>query len=136
MKLELVRRWFSDACTIGQLSVDGQFECFILEDRFRLPWEPKIYGRTCIPCGTFPVVISHSPRFGVEMPLLLDVPGFHGVRIHPGNSPHDTEGCLLPGSVRDVERVLESREAYAELFKKLKTVSPELIQITITAVFS
>ena len=134
MKLDLKRQWFTKATTIGELFVDGVFECYVLEDRFRLPWEAKVPRETCIPCGTFPVIINESPRFGVEMPLLLSVPGFTGVRIHPGNGPADTEGCLLPGLEVDADRVLQSREAYQALFQKLgANTSP--ITITITALF-
>ena len=135
MRLNLVRRWFTEASTVGELYVDGVRTCFVLEDSFRLPWEAKVPARTCIPCGTFPVVVTHSPRFGIEMPLLLDVPGFSGVRIHPGNTPADTEGCLLPGLERDADRVLQSREAYAWLFAKLQAET-EPISITITALFT
>jgi hypothetical protein len=135
MRLELQRKWFTEQSTIGELYIEGVRQCFVLEDRFRLPWDAKVYGRTCIPCGTFPVAITHSPRFGIEMPLLLNVPGFSGVRIHTGNSPADTEGCLLPGLERDADRVLQSREAYASLFEKLSR-STEQISITITALFT
>lgn len=136
MKLELVRRWFTEASTIGELTVDGKHQCYVLEDRFRLPWEEKVPARTCIPCGTYRVVITPSPRFGVEMPLLLDVRGFSGVRIHPGNTPADTEGCLLPGLEVDADRVLQSREAYARLFSKFEARASEKHAITITALFT
>lgn len=136
MKLELRRKWFTKASTIGELYVDGSLECFVLEDRFRLPWEAKVPRETCIPCGTFPVVVTHSPRFGIEMPLLLDVPGFMGVRIHPGNVPADTEGCLLPGLEVDADRVLQSREAYQRLFSKFTARAAEKHTITITALFT
>lgn len=138
MKLELVRRRFTAASTIGDLSVDGAFECYVLEDRFRLPWEDKVPTRTCIPCGTYRVVITPSPRFGVEMPLLLDVRGFSGVRIHPGNTPSDTEGCLLPGLERHEDRVLASREAYVALYARLAAAlaAEEPVTITITALFT
>lgn len=138
MRLELVRRWFTEASTIGELSVDGKHQCYILEDRFRLPWEGKVPARTCIPCGTYRVVITPSPRFGVEMPLLLDVRGFSGVRIHPGNTPSDTEGCLLPGLERHEDRVLASREAYIALYATLAAAlaREEPVTITITALFT
>lgn len=137
MRLELQRKWFTESSTIGQLyGPRAEFLCYVLEDRFRLPWESKVPRRTCIPCGTYGVVITHSPRFGVEMPLLLDVPGFSGVRIHPGNVAGDTEGCLLPGLERDADRVLQSREAYTRLFQLLDASKGEQHSIIITALFT
>lgn len=130
MDLELKRKWFTPESTIGELFVNGVFECFILEDRYR-PGEPKVYGKTAIPSGRYEVKITPSPRFKRDLPLLLNVPGFEGVRIHPGNVPADTEGCLLPGKVRDTDRVLESRAAFEALFTKLKSASGP-ITLTIT----
>lgn len=120
MKLELKRRWLTEASTVGELYVDGERECFVLEDRYRPPPEAKVYGATAIPCGRYEVRITHSPRFGRDLPLLIGVPGFEGVRIHPGNSAADTEGCLLPGRIRHGESVKESRLAFVELFAKLQ----------------
>lgn len=132
MKLELKRRWLTEASTVGELYVDGRRECFILEDRYRPPPEPKVPGATCIPCGTYEVRVTYSPRFGKDMPLLLDVPGFMGVRIHPGNSAADTEGCLLPGIVRHGEAVRESRIAYIHLLSLLMgEPGPHHITITV-----
>jgi hypothetical protein len=119
MQLELKRKWFTPNSTIGELFVDGVFECFVLEDCYR-PNEPKVPGKTAIPTGRYEVRITPSPRFKRDLPLLLGVPGFEGVRIHPGNTPADTEGCLLPGRVRGDDRVLESRAAFDALFEKLK----------------
>jgi len=120
LNLDLVRRWLTDMSTIGELYVDGVRECFILEDRYRPPGEAKVHGATCIPCGTYPVRITHSPKFGVDLPLVCDVPGFQGVRIHPGNYPADTEGCLLPGRDRLPDAVQGSRLAFVDLFAKLQ----------------
>lgn len=71
----------------------------------------KIHGRTAIPVGTFGAIVTHSPRFGVTLPILLGVPGFDGVRIHAGNTAEDTEGCLLVGLREGFDRVDESRAA-------------------------
>ena len=137
MNLLLHRRWLTEKSTIGELSIDGAFECFVLEDRYRLPSEPKVYGETAIPNGRYEVRITNSPRFSamaghpVDLPLLIGVPGYEGVRIHPGNVPADTEGCLLPGRVRGVDRVEESRLAFDALFAKLKAASgPVFLTIT------
>lgn len=132
MKLELKRRWLTKASTVGELYVDGRRECFVLEDSYRPPPEPKVLGVTAIPCGTYEVRVTYSPRFGVDMPLLLDVPGFMGVRIHPGNTAADTEGCLLPGVVRHGEAVRESRIAYVHLLSLLMGApGPHHITITV-----
>lgn len=108
----------SDKTTIGHLYVDGIFECYTLEDIER---KEKVYGKTAIPTGTYKVTINWSPRFKRPMPLLLQVPGFEGVRIHPGNTEVDTEGCILVGRKAEKDRILESRLAFDALFKKLET---------------
>jgi hypothetical protein len=120
MLLDLERRWLTAKSTIGQLCVEGALECFVLEDFYREPGRPKVTGKTCIPCGRYPVSIVRSPRFGIDMPRLLHVPGFEGVLIHPGNTPDDTEGCLLPGRTRGIDVVNDSRLAYGPLFRKLQ----------------
>lgn len=119
MELLLKRDTFTDKSSIGKLYVDGLYCCETLEDRTR-PEGEKVHGETAIPLGRYSVAITHSPRFGIDMPLLLNVPGFEGVRIHPGNRPADTEGCILVGTSRAEDMILESRDAYAELFKKLQ----------------
>lgn len=119
-ELELKRKVLTQRSSIGELFVNGLSFCFTLEDKTRGPNETKVFGETAIPLGRYEVVINHSPRFGIDMPLLLDVPGFQGVRIHPGNKPEDTEGCILVGYQMGVDCVLESRDAYADLFPKLQ----------------
>ena len=117
MKLTLVREPSANERTFGVLFVDGVFECHTLEDVVRAE---KVAGVTAIPPGLYRVVVSWSPRFQKRLPLLENVPGFSGVRIHAGNSARDTEGCILPGLVRDGDRVLQSRTAFMRLFEKLE----------------
>lgn len=130
MELTLKRKWLTETSTVGELFVDGVFECFILEDRVR-QHEAKVAGQTAIPFGKYGVAITHSPRFQRDLPLLLEVPGYQGVRIHPGNVAADTEGCLLPGRKRGPDRVEESRLAFDALFEKLRA-SKTPITITVT----
>lgn len=134
MELELKRKVLTQRSSTGELFINGLSICFTLEDKTRGPKETKVFGETAIPLGRYEVVINRSPRFGIDMPLLLDVPGFQGVRIHPGNKPEDTEGCILVGYMLDVDQVLESRDAYADLFPKLQAAINfgQRIFITIT----
>lgn len=120
MRLLLERKWLTEKTTIGSLYVNGQFECYVLEDRYRPPPEPKVFGQTAIPCGEYVVKTAPSPRFKRDLPLVLNVPGFEGIRIHAGNKAEDTEGCLLPGLRRGVDEVRESKLAFDSLFEKLR----------------
>jgi hypothetical protein len=119
MKLKLSRVQFDTACTIGRLTVDGTPECWTLEDFVRPVGAPKVFGQTAIPVGTYGVIVTHSPHFGRELPLLVNVPGFDGVRIHPGNTAADTEGCILVGMDKMVDSLGRSRIAFDALFPKI-----------------
>ena len=138
MQLKLERVQLDSDVTLGALYVDQRFECWVCEDAVReLPGVPvaqwKIKGQTAIPFGMYDIDITLSARFGVDLPLLLGVPGFDGIRIHPGNTAVDTDGCLLPGKDRLAKSVGRSRDAFNTLFGKLRAakVSSERIVIHI-----
>lgn len=122
MKLLLQRQIFSDKSSVGTLYVNGLKECHTLEDRDRHLEEggEKVYGETAIPRNTYKVVITYSNRFKQPMPLLVDVPQFEGIRIHPGNTDQNTEGCILVGVGIGQDILYNSRQAYEKLFNKLE----------------
>lgn len=118
MKIEVHRKYRKDGYTIGLLYINGKFLCNTLEDTDRgltsiMSKEQiaavKIKGKTAIPTGTYPVIMSYSPRFGKQMPLLCGVKGFEGIRIHSGNTAKDTEGCILCGKNTEVGKVTNSK---------------------------
>lgn len=133
MILQLIRKWFSEDSTIGELLVDGIHECFTLEDRVRPG--PKVPGATAITEGTYRVIITPSARFKRDLPLLQGVPEFSGVRIHSGNTSANTEGCILVGQTRGKDWIGQSRDAFAALFTKMQTALAmgEIITITIAS---
>lgn len=120
MDLHLIRKIYTKKSTIGELSVDGKFQCYILEDIVRPADAEKVYGKTAIPAGTYQIQITMSNRFQRFLPLLIGVPGFEGIRIHPGNTDGDTDGCLLPGKTQGKDFVGSSVIAFEELFAKMK----------------
>ena len=110
MKLRLERLWKKPAYTVGRLFVNGKFFCNTLEDTVRdLSNEKKVYGKTAIPYGEYKVVYNWSPKFGRNLPRLLNVPAFEGILIHPGNTADDSAGCILVGRNTEVGRLTESR---------------------------
>lgn len=125
MKITVKRIHKTSTSTIGELYIDGVFECYTLEDIER---EVKIKSETAIPKGTYKVIINQSNRFKRLLPLLLNVPNFEGVRIHSGNTNHDTEGCILVGQTRSKNFIGQSRKAFDKLFKKMQAAK----NITIT----
>jgi Family of unknown function (DUF5675) len=118
MQLVLERLQLDPDVTIGALSIDGTFEAWTCEDTVRAPGV-KVPGQTAIPPGTYGVTITRSPRFQRVLPLLANVPNFEGVRIHPGNTAADTEGCILVGADRLGKSVGRSRLAFDALLPKL-----------------
>lgn len=135
MNLLLTRFKATDNSTIGTLAVDGVFECYTLEDALRWPGQ-KIPDRTAIDPGVYNVVVDFSDRFQREMPHVMDVPNFTGIRIHPGNTDADTSGCVLVGKEYGEDRVNESRAAFDPLFGKIRgaLAKGESVTLTITEV--
>jgi hypothetical protein len=118
MKLTLTRTDFTKDSTLGLLYVDETAFCYTCEDVVRTG--PKVFGQTAIPASTYQVVITFSPHFQRDLPLLLNVPGFDGVRIHPGNTSADTEGCILVGMDKLADSIGRSRIAFDALFPKIQ----------------
>lgn len=114
MELILTRVCKNKDYTEGRIEIDGTPFCDTLEPTWRdVGWGHrgrKVEGRTAIPEGRYPVVITRSPRFGEWLPLLLHVPLFEGIRIHAATrctTPQDASSwdaagnpacCLIPVS--------------------------------------
>lgn len=115
--------------TLGKLYINKEFFCSTIEDKYRdLSKEKKVYGETCIPFGTYKVIINMSPKYGRLMPRLLDVPHFDGILIHSGNTEQDSAGCLLVGK-RSGQKVINSRDTFNRLFARLEKYSNIKIEI-------
>lgn len=124
-----------DYC-IGRLYVDGKYFCDTLEDRDRglgaeMPLKEilriKVKHQTAIPKGKYRVRLDiQSPKYAAKvtlwrynkgyMPRLMDVPGYEGVLIHPGNTKGDTSGCILVGKNTVVGRLTDSTATWKQLY--------------------
>lgn len=141
MEIVVTRDTRSIKTTTGKLYINGEFECYTLEDVDRglkqnMPIDEikkrKLYGDTCIPEGRYEVIITYSPLFKKAMPLLLNVPGYEAIRIHPGNTDKDTLGCILLGSERSKDFVANSRIAFDKFYKKFEAAITKGDKVFIT----
>jgi len=141
MEIKVKRYIFTDKSTISDILIDGHYFSKVLEDTDRgLTSEMsldeikkiKIHSQTAIPKGRYEIVLSYSNKFKALLPEIVNVPGYSGVRIHPGNYPADTEGCLLPGNWFYQDTVINSRATFNLLFSIIKArIAKEKIYITI-----
>lgn len=119
MEIRVDRKYKKTDYTIGKMYVDGVYFCDTLEDTVR---DSKIAGITAIPSGVYRVELTYSPKFKRDLPLICDVPHFTGIRIHRGNTPEDTSGCILVGENKERGRLVNSTRHELELVKKIKEV--------------
>ena len=141
MELRLERKYRSSKYCIDKLYINGKYFSDALEDTDRgltdtMSLEEikkiKIKGNTCIPYGTYNITITYSPRFKKNLPLLNNVKGFDGIRIHSGNKPQDTEGCLLPGFNKVKGQVIDSRVTTDKLIAQIQQALNKGEKVTIT----
>jgi len=140
MKITIVRPEIQDLdYTISKLYINNEHFCDVMEDRDRNLFSNdlktikalKVKHKTAIPYGVYEVVLSYSERFKKFLPLLTNVPGFLGIRIHAGNTEVDSSGCLLPG-ISDGRSVKKSIATTSKLIKVIEsTLKKEKVFIEI-----
>ena len=139
MELLLERKYPKSNYTISNLYVNGKFYCNVIEDAVRDfnkngtfdCGEFKISGHTAIPYGEYEIKVTYSPKFKRELPLLLNVKHFEGIRIHRGNTEKDSSGCLIPGENKKKGMVINSTKYELELTKMIKECNNKREKVTI-----
>ena len=127
--LTLKRTNNTDVFTEGSLFINGEYLCDTLElynsgtsckDSASKIKQLKKEKKICIPYGTYQITVNHSPRFKRMLPLLLNVPGFSGIRIHAGNTVKDSEGCILVGIKTKDGYITKSKDTLEKLMDVIK----------------
>ena len=140
MEIQLIRKYRKTNYTIGQLFINGQYFSDTLEDTDRGLKESmsleeirriKVFGSTCIPYGTYKVTITYSPKFKKNLPLINNVKGFEGIRIHSGNTNYDTQGCVLLGFNKVKGKVINSKDTVDKFINLVQKAIDIGEQITI-----
>ena len=113
--------------TLDRIYIDGNFECFGLEDE---PREIKVHGETRIPADTYEIKLrteggfherysKRFPDFHVGMLHVNNVPGFKYILIHILNTEKETDGCLGVGKGINGWRLVNSTDAYKDLYRQV-----------------
>lgn len=129
MEITVKRKFKGNNYTIGSLYIDDKYFCDTLEDIDRGLTDNmtdsyistvKVADQTAIPTGSYKVTITYSNRFQKLLPLINNVKGFSGIRIHSGNTKEDTSGCILVGFNTKKGKVVNSRVTFNKLFNILQ----------------
>lgn len=142
MELRVERLWPKENYTVGRLYVNNEFFSNTLEDKIIDKdksgvfdnGEKKVYGESAIPYGKYKVIYNWSPKFGRNLPRLLDVPHFEGILIHSGNTAKDSAGCILVGKNTSKGMLSESRYTSDKLNEIIDVAQKRGEEITIEIV--
>jgi hypothetical protein len=142
MELRVERLWPRENYTVGRLYVNNEFFSNTLEDKIIDKnkngifdnGEKKVYGESAIPYGKYKVIYNWSPKFGRNLPRLLDVPHFEGILIHSGNTARDSVGCILVGKNTSKGMLSESRYTSDKLNEIIDAAQKRGEEITIEIV--
>lgn len=132
--VSLHRKTSNSICTRGELTLyTSKFQTL----------EPS---KPIIPCGAYLLRPTYSPSFsskypyssvlGSKVPEVIGVYGHSGVRIHVGNYPSDTKGCILLGLTGTDSQVNNSSIAYknfCSIMSKLMTDNPNVFFVLIVS---
>lgn len=128
---KLHRIFHTDTYTIGKIFENGIYITDCIEDVER---DIKIQDKTAIPKGKYKVIVNQSNRFKRLLPLLIDVPGFEGIRIHNGKDETSSSGCIIVGKNTIKGQVTESREWMNKITDKMLEAQRKGIKITLEIV--
>lgn len=140
MELILERKIHNATSTEGNLYINGKWFCNTIEDIVRAKpgeWkkELKVYGKTAIPYGTYPVLVTWSNRFKRMLTGVFNVPDFEGIRIHNGTSELSSSGCIIVSYKDDDKnkRLINDKAAMDDLCR-LITIAQKKEKITLKIV--
>ena len=132
MELKVYRFSSQSQTTLGALHINGEFECYTLEDQHQ---DMKVRGETRIPKGKYKIALRTVGGFHAKyskkfpdmhkgMLQVMNVPNFEYILIHIGNDEDDTMGCLLVGlhcnnNKIDKGQISSSTTAYKTMYTKV-----------------
>jgi hypothetical protein len=137
MNIHLERKIHNAQSTEGNLYINDKWFCHTIEDVVRAKageWkkEVKVYGKTAIPYGTYPVLVTWSNRFKRMLTGVFNVPNFEGIRIHNGSTELSSAGCIIVSYTAFKGSLKNDKKAMNDLCKIVaEAQKKEKVSITI-----
>lgn len=136
MNITIYRYQDTGAATMGLMFIDGRFFCHILEN----PWMQNQRNLSCIPAGEYVLGLRKEggfhrkysekfPDLHQGMIEVKDVPERDFILFHIGNSPNDTDGCILVGASSKKNFIGASTKTYERWYDRVIRYMQEGIDV-------
>ena len=116
MYIKLIRNEPRGNAITGRLVIDGRWYCDTLE---RVDYQ--------IPPLCYHVAVTMSPKFKRRLPIVQNVPGRSGIRIHRGTKPQHSIGCVLVPADKEcllTYKIVKAQEAHEEIILEVTDFRP------------
>lgn len=128
----LKRVEFLSTGIFGILTLDNNSQLLTLEHAYETQldgltgakvWAPKL------PAGVYECIRYFSPHFGYDVFMVQNVTGCSFIEIHIGNVESNSEGCVLVGTMRSGDSILNSKIAFDQLMDSLSGVDSSVLVV-------
>jgi hypothetical protein len=118
--LLLSRTWQDENQTLGNLVIYDKdnrplFSAITLERG----WRNNERNVSCVPLGTYKIVLEYSNRFKTELWELKDVPNRSECKFHSANYWYQLNGCISLG----VQLLDINKDGYVDVTQSKRTMS-------------
>lgn len=128
MELLLRRKPAVDRAILGDLFVDGRFAYVTLERQgVEIPAARYRVSLTVSQRATDGQLWSPDPDH--RLPLVMNVPGRSGIRVHAANEARELQGCIAIGLQQMGVTIRQSRAAVTQLFQMIAANSETWLTI-------
>jgi len=134
--IKINRLWQDENQTIGNCTVFDENDKPIFSSiSLERGWRNNEKNVSCVPKGTYKVVLEYSPRFNTDLWELKGVVGRSECKFHSANYWHSLNGCVALGlKLKDINNdgyvdITNSRDTMSEFHNALSGLTKALLII-------
>lgn len=118
--IKINRLWQDENQTIGNCTVFDENDKPIFSSiSLERGWRNNEKNVSCVPKGTYKVVLEYSPRFNMDLWELKDVVDRSECKFHSANYWHQLNGCIALGlKLKDI-----NKDGYIDITNSKDTMS-------------